>query len=95
MSPQDHAHPAQRRPSEVEEILDAHTLAQILTSMPGIGIRTAAAYKVSGIPFRPSTAVSPELVTRMLQTVLRSWTDLRTREEAPWPTEEQTLIGAQ
>ncbi|WP_414942912.1 IS110 family transposase [Amycolatopsis sp. cmx-11-51] len=28
--------------SEVEEILDAHPLAQVLTSMPGIGVRTAA-----------------------------------------------------
>jgi transposase len=28
--------------SEVEEILDAHPLAEVLTSMPGIGVRTAA-----------------------------------------------------
>ncbi|MCU1685941.1 MAG: family transposase [Amycolatopsis sp.] len=28
--------------TEVEEILDAHPLAQVLTSMPGIGVRTAA-----------------------------------------------------
>jgi transposase len=28
--------------SEVEEILDAHPLAPVLTSMPGIGVRTAA-----------------------------------------------------
>lgn len=28
--------------AEVEEILDAHPLAQVLTSMPGIGVRTAA-----------------------------------------------------
>jgi hypothetical protein len=28
--------------NEVEEILDAHPLAQVLTSMPGIGVRTAA-----------------------------------------------------
>jgi transposase len=28
--------------SEVEEILDAHPLAGVLTSMPGIGVRTAA-----------------------------------------------------
>jgi transposase len=28
--------------SEVEEILDAHPLAQVLTSMPGIGVRTSA-----------------------------------------------------
>jgi transposase len=28
--------------SEVEEILDAHPLAQVLISMPGIGVRTAA-----------------------------------------------------
>ena len=27
---------------EVEEILDAHPLAQVLISMPGIGVRTAA-----------------------------------------------------
>jgi transposase len=27
---------------EVEEILDAHPLAEVLTSMPGIGVRTAA-----------------------------------------------------
>jgi transposase len=27
---------------KVEEILDAHPLAQVLTSMPGIGVRTAA-----------------------------------------------------
>ena len=28
--------------AEVEEILDAHPLAQVLTSMPGIGVRTAS-----------------------------------------------------
>lgn len=28
--------------AEVEEILDAHPLAQVLTSMPGVGVRTAA-----------------------------------------------------
>jgi transposase len=28
--------------NEVEEILDAHPLAQVLTSMPGIGVRTSA-----------------------------------------------------
>ncbi|SFK97631.1 Transposase IS116/IS110/IS902 family protein, partial [Amycolatopsis sacchari] len=28
--------------TEVEEILDAHPLARVLTSMPGIGVRTAA-----------------------------------------------------
>lgn len=28
--------------AEVEEILDAHPLAEVLTSMPGIGVRTAA-----------------------------------------------------
>ncbi len=35
---------AQRRDlaTEVEEILDAHPLAQVLTSMPGVGVRTAA-----------------------------------------------------
>ena len=35
---------AQRRQlaTEVEEMLDAHPLAQVLTSMPGIGVRTAA-----------------------------------------------------
>ena len=34
----------QRRPiaAEVEGIIDAHPLAEVLTSMPGIGVRTAA-----------------------------------------------------
>lgn len=36
--------PAQRRQiaEEVEGILDAHPLAKVLTSMPGVGVRTAA-----------------------------------------------------
>lgn len=64
--------------AEVEQVLDAHPLAQVLTSMPGIGVRTAARVLVevgdgSGFPSSGHLAAYAGLapVTRRSGTSIR------------------------